>query len=470
MIGGLLKSTSLLALVASASLSVMGSSAQAADLGLGGNCCADLEERIAELEATTARKGNRKVSLTVSGLVNEGLLFWDDGVEKNAYVVTNDQVRTRFRFLGSAKIDTNWSAGYLLEIGVDANRTNNVDQNNAVNKTTAKTVDLRHSAWWLEGKGVGKLWIGQTSSATDSITEINLANMQHFATPQIGDYINGFLIRGSNSQLSGNSFAPGAGTVYGQLGAFGGASQLNPGEGFRYNVVKYDTPTLAGFSGSAAWGEDKFWDIALRYAGEFNGVKLATGIGYQQWDDGTSNPRNCTRVGGITGSNTTCDELGMSGSIQHVATGLYATGAYGYRNDDNRQLLVSKLTPGASTRTKDEFYYIQAGIDQKFNPLGKSTLFGEYYEGNFGAAINGGAGNGGTSSIRGLGNAQPGFGNINSSDINMWGIGFNQAVDAAAMDIYVSYRNYSFDVSNTAGVKANLNDLQTVLTGARIAF
>ena len=36
----------------------------AADLG--GNCCADLEERIAELEATTARKGNRKVSLTVS--------------------------------------------------------------------------------------------------------------------------------------------------------------------------------------------------------------------------------------------------------------------------------------------------------------------------------------------------------------------------------------------------------------------
>ena len=34
-------------------------SASAADLG--GNCCADLEERIAELEATTARKGNRKV-------------------------------------------------------------------------------------------------------------------------------------------------------------------------------------------------------------------------------------------------------------------------------------------------------------------------------------------------------------------------------------------------------------------------
>ena len=43
--------------------------AWAADLGSDG--VADLEERIAELEATTARKGNRKVSLTISGYVNE---------------------------------------------------------------------------------------------------------------------------------------------------------------------------------------------------------------------------------------------------------------------------------------------------------------------------------------------------------------------------------------------------------------
>ncbi|MDX2204604.1 MAG: porin, partial [Hyphomicrobiaceae bacterium] len=35
--------------------------AKAADLG--GDCCADLEERVADLEATTVRKGNRKVSL-----------------------------------------------------------------------------------------------------------------------------------------------------------------------------------------------------------------------------------------------------------------------------------------------------------------------------------------------------------------------------------------------------------------------
>ena len=55
MYGGLKKSASRLALVAAAG--VLSTGAYAADLG--GDCCADLEERVAELEATTVRKGNR---------------------------------------------------------------------------------------------------------------------------------------------------------------------------------------------------------------------------------------------------------------------------------------------------------------------------------------------------------------------------------------------------------------------------
>ena len=75
-----MKNYSLSALVAAGLLAGgLATSANAADLG--GNCCADLEERIAELEATTARKGNRKVSLTVSGWVGQQMTFWDDGFE-----------------------------------------------------------------------------------------------------------------------------------------------------------------------------------------------------------------------------------------------------------------------------------------------------------------------------------------------------------------------------------------------------
>ncbi|MGE5261221.1 MAG: porin, partial [Actinomycetota bacterium] len=68
--------------------------AKAADLG--GDCCSDLEERVAELEATTVRKGNKKVSVTLYGKANKAVLFWDDGAETNTYVVDNNYESSRF--------------------------------------------------------------------------------------------------------------------------------------------------------------------------------------------------------------------------------------------------------------------------------------------------------------------------------------------------------------------------------------
>src|SRR5688500_7239877 len=86
------------ALVLGAGVFLAAGSALAADLGSDG--VADLEERVAELEATTARKGNRKVSLTISGYVNEQVQWWDDGAEQNVYVGTNESDQTRLRFVG----------------------------------------------------------------------------------------------------------------------------------------------------------------------------------------------------------------------------------------------------------------------------------------------------------------------------------------------------------------------------------
>ena len=97
MFGGVGKSAGWATILGTVGFVLSGSvSAKAADLG--GDCCADLEERVAELEATTARKGNRKVSLTVSGWVNEAVFAWDDGTEQNVYEGTNNLEQSRFRF------------------------------------------------------------------------------------------------------------------------------------------------------------------------------------------------------------------------------------------------------------------------------------------------------------------------------------------------------------------------------------
>ncbi len=94
-------------------------SAKAADLG--GDCCADLEERVAELEATTARKGNRKMSLTITGQVHRVVLWWDDKYQSNTYYgLDNTNSSSRFVFLGSAKVNPKVSMGFeiVIEIGI----------------------------------------------------------------------------------------------------------------------------------------------------------------------------------------------------------------------------------------------------------------------------------------------------------------------------------------------------------------
>ncbi len=74
-----MKSASSAALFAAVGLFMVGSAAPAKAADLGGDCCADLEERVAELEATTARKGNRRVSLTITGQVTTAVMAWDAG-------------------------------------------------------------------------------------------------------------------------------------------------------------------------------------------------------------------------------------------------------------------------------------------------------------------------------------------------------------------------------------------------------
>ena len=82
------------------------------------------KRRVAELEATTARKGNRKVSLTISGWVAEQVMYWDDGNESNVYVGgIGTTLGTNVKFSGQATIVPGWTAGYLIHIEADGSDT-----------------------------------------------------------------------------------------------------------------------------------------------------------------------------------------------------------------------------------------------------------------------------------------------------------------------------------------------------------
>lgn len=417
------------------------SSANAADLG--GNCCADLEERIAELEATTARKGNRKVSLTISGFVNEAIYFWDDGSESNTYVGTNSLEQSRFKLAGKAKIDADWSAGYTLEFGVQGAGAGNFSQD-LDNGTNPNSVSIRKSVWFVENKTFGKISVGQDGTSTyHLLDDADGVNTRSFSDAEAASvYVNAFGLRV-------NGVAQGT-VTWGNI--LGGFNNNTPGQGGRRNVVKYDSPVIAGFSVSASWGEDDMWDSALTYKGEVGDFKLLAKAGYGQTTDENDNANNgdrgsCAIAAGV---GRDCEWWGLAGTIQHKPTGLFVYGGYGEQTDNN-----VKTVFGAAAEDANTTWFVQGGIETKFVSLGKTTLFGEYRHDDAG---------------RPESNRTVGGATVAESSVDFWAAGLVQNIDAAAMDVYLIYRHAEGDVTSTGGVKTNLDDFDMVMTGAKINF
>lgn len=402
------------------------STAHAADLG--GNCCADLEERVAELEATAARKGTRNVSLEVSGQVHEAIAFWDDGNETNAYVGSSNNSRSRFRFKGKANIDAEWSAGFLLEFGVRANDLSDTSQTSPLDD---QDIDIRHEVLWLKSKTYGTVWFGWSKTAAEGITEIDLGGV-FIAEPDVDDWFGNFNL----------NLGPGLSAVdYEELSR----QNTNPGEGDRRNVIRYSSPSIAGFIFDASWGGDDYWDVALRYANEFGAFRFAGGVAYQNSTD-QAEDADCTGE---------CEGVGLSASLMHTPTGLFVTGSYGFIEDDGI---------AAGREDKDEYWSVKGGIKQKFIPVGKTTIYGEYYDYEGGADPDGG-GEFGSAADAALGLT----GSVEQSEVEVFGVGVIQKIDAAAMEVYVGYRHVEAEVSDI-DTRVEAEDFDMVQAGARIKF
>jgi predicted porin len=459
MTGGFKMSAGRLSLITAAGLLLIGgATAQAADLG--GDCCADLEERIAELEATTARKGNRKVKLEVSGHVNEAVLYWDDSFEDNVYVVTNDAARTRFRFKGDAKISDGFKAGYLLEVGVRSANSKRFTQDDPTGETG---FDVRHSVWYLDSKTFGRVWVGLTGGAGEGVTEINVAGTGDVAKfSDAEDMGGGLSLRRANGTYSSGLTVVGGGDI--TIRRLIRDSGNQAGEGRRYNMLRYDTPEIAGFTATANWGADDTWEIGLRYKGEFSGFKMAAGVAYGE----TSEPPAGGAIGfecvanrvvganiGGTGKDADCNQFGASGSIMHEETGLYVNAAYGILEDE---LLKPRF--GAATDDEHQFYAVEAGIQKKWIPLGKTTIFGQYYNADGGATDR----------------TYTTAGRMLNSELDIYSLGIMQGVDAAAMNLYAMYRHVEAEATTTngggVGVAGTIQfeDVDMFMSGAIIKF
>jgi hypothetical protein len=490
MIGGLLsKSTSRLALLAAAGLFVGGvamPSAKAADLG--GDCCADLEERVAELEATTARKGNRKVSLTVYGWVNKGILYWNDGVQSNTYFgVDNTNYATRFGLRGDAKVNPNVSAGFniLLDIvsgattsGVRRDREDrNVDIVDKLGQVTNSTVlwpddhiiRMRDAVVWVEHTALGRLTVGHlTNPGPQGIIDLGgVAVASPAAISLVGGSF-GFRKAGAPATT-----APTAATIANNTDNVADFSN-------RTDSIMWTSPSIGGFILSAAAGEaanqDRtvpfldatsmagplglYWAANIRYAGEFSGFRVAAAAAYERSDGDEKMGSSSTF--GISGAST---NIGYSASLLHVPSGLFAQGSW-----------INFERPNLDgTHDNGSLWQVQGGIAQNWTGLGKTVLYGEYARGNdlqrafspFTASIAAGTVVNGTATLAAI-QAVNG-----ENEYTMWGLGIVQNIDAAALELYLTYRRHSLDhnaETTGANALAKVEDIDFIMGGMRIAF
>jgi hypothetical protein len=481
--GALMKAASRFTIAAAFGLVLGVSSAQAADLG--GNCCADLEERIADLEATTARKGNRKMSLTITGQVHRMTLWWDDGHSNGTYWgIDNTNSSSRYSFTGTAKVTPTVSMGFDITIEIEAGGTssklNQFDEDGKLggqlNGTLAASFnasnvdsyfgDARRAAWWIEDTRYGRLTVGRYESA-GAITTIDLAGIGAGASASVVLVNGSFLLRGPQGQF----FAPLWSTV--------GDPAANQG---RTELMRWDSPTYQGFILSASIGENNgdYWGVMLRYANEFNGVRVAAGIGYENATDRfTSNAPN-QGPNDLLGPEPEVKAWGAGLSVLHVPSGLFAQGHYMAADfscitgDPNAVGINAVTAPNArqtgywgqttDCRKDANQWLIQVGITKNWFGIGNTAIFGEYSRNNgWGAGDGDGAFAGQGRNFAGTTTGIVAVNGVTDSEMNVWGAGVTQNIDAAATEMYLNWRHFDADVTcnGAAAIVAGVNNVPT---------
>jgi len=467
--GAMMSATSRLAMASAVGLLLSLGSAQAADLG--GNCCADLEERVAELEATTARKGNRKVSLTISGQVNKQIMHMgDDNQSRTIAGMDNINNSTRFIFSGNAKMTPSVTAGFEMMVEwAGSNRSDLVsqrgtDQNNFVvptvglftNASGDGSLAVRTANWWLEDKILGRVTVGRVNiQGPASIIDISGGDVQLVAWSNPTLQGGGLFLAPSGGDATGRYFT----NTLGNLLAYCYGCSREEG-------IRYDSASFGGLTFGAFWGEQDRFSIQFRYATEHMGFQIAAGGGYQHDNNlatilpGAGAAAPAPAVPG----RSDIEQQAYALSIKHVASGIFVQGNTG-RTNFNR--LSGVDTVGKNDGT---MWQIQGGIARNWFGPGVTAFYGEY--GRAQGYASGATANTATA-IPAAGNGHfvaTGAGFITADSVDYYGLGMTQKIDAAAMTLYLGWRHFNPSISTSGSGNVPLSDIDTVIGGARIQF
>ncbi len=360
------------------------------------------------------------VEFNVSGHINRLIRFADDGTDTNSQFLDDDSSESRLRFTIGGELEGPDSYGDRERDSIDDSYESSYDSSVG----SFGSVDRRYFYWRAVmelGFNDPDQFIGLNESENDFDTQTRRAAITvggAFGRLTLGreDMSTRQLVRtdlGNTGLADMNDIRRYAGIELRDMGSFSGLrfqDIYTNFDGDRTEMIRYDAPTLAGFTLSTAAADDQ-WDAALRYAGEFGGIRIAAGAQGQKIESDGSNP--------------SIEAYGATASIMHTPTGLFAVGSY------------NESDLGITGREDPSGYFLKGGY--AFGPdnrTGVSISYGETED---------------------LSN--------NGIDGDKFTVGFQHRLDKASMDLYANYTQLGGDINGT-----DLDDVDVVIIGARIGF
>lgn len=257
------------------------------------------------------------VDVELYGQVNKGLFGYNDGEDTNVIVVDNALSSTRFGFKGAQALDNGLTASVLFEGEMASNPSNGLTQasvngNSGTQTTpgnTSPSFGERQARVGLSGN-FGGVYLGQQSTAIDSVLTQDLAGAQDVMSADVARIGGAFQFRNSAGVHALNAgVTPNAMTT--------GLAQN------RTDSIRYDSPIFAGFQGRASVAQGGDLETSVFYDGAIADFKMKGAAGVQFNNDGTT-----------TATNEVARNYNASVSAAH-SSGIAATIAYSANALDN---------------------------------------------------------------------------------------------------------------------------------------
>jgi len=275
----------------------------------------DTANKATEAAQATAQRevtsGQDRVKLAVSGQVNRAVNMVDDGDNTKAYYVDNDVSNTRIRFIGTAKMTEDLTLGSRIEFAVAPNESSTVTQGNEggdENYFQARWAEVS-----FDSKSYGKLSLGKGDTASNNTAQVDLSRTDVIMYSSISDIVAGLQFRTKNGkELTGIEVSD----------AFNDQDGLS-----RQSRVRYDTPSLYGFSLAGSVVSDQRSDAALFWGGQGLGFKAAAAAAVSNPNQDNTNLRydgSFSILHEKTGLNLTLSGGMLDKEAQDSATNLYA--------------------------------------------------------------------------------------------------------------------------------------------------